>query len=122
MWCGRFTRFEAPMVLFLRSAFLQFPNPDIAVPNWIPVVLQFKGRFGSVRNIKRGTVVIRVAVDLYIVLNEHSIVQHGDSSAFDHPPILVELWRLEDDVIALPFARLSRSIDQRRILFVNRAG
>src|SRR5215510_10332353 len=100
---------------------LQLSNPDIAISYRIAVILKLQRCLGSVRDVKRRTVVIRVTVDLYIVLNEHSVVQHSDSSAFDDSAIFIKLGRREDDVIALPLTRFPGNIDQRRILFVNRA-
>ena len=57
-----------------------------------------------------------------VVLDQHAVLEHGDVGGLDEVLVLVELRGLEDDVVALPLARLAAAVDQRRILAVDRPG
>ena len=73
-------------------------------------------------DVERGSVVVGQPVDLDVVLNEHAVVQHRDPRPVDDLSLLVEFRGVEDDVVRLPLAGLARSIHQRRVLLVDRAG
>lgn len=64
----------------------------------------------------------RGTLNFYIVLDEDAVVKDGDTSKMDEFSVLIEFGGMENDIVALPFARLTRSVDERRILAVNGRG
>src|SRR5204863_6997465 len=63
-----------------------------------------------------------LAVNLDVVLHQHAVVQYCHTPAPRGLADFVKVRGSEDNVVALPFARLARSVDQRRVLFVDRTG
>src|SRR5215208_897396 len=100
---------------------LQPPDPDIAIPHGISVVLQPQRFLRRVRNVKCRAVVVGDPVDLDVVLYQNTVVQHGHARTVNDLSLFVELRRVKDDVVGLPLARPSRRIHQWRVLLVNRS-
>lgn len=78
-------------------------------------------RSGFVGMKGRWVLVVRVAQQFRMVLDQHAVVDCGDVAKFDELPVLVELRCGVDYVIGLPRARLAAGIDQRRFRLVERA-
>src|SRR4029077_6128686 len=69
---------------------MQFANPNIAKAHQIFVILQGEGQFLRVRRIRRTLSVRGWPRKLGVVLNEHSVVQHGHARGTKQFSILVE--------------------------------
>src|SRR5262245_4924147 len=57
-----------------------------------------------------------------VVLDQDAVVEGGDRGFLLDPAVVAEDRRVVDDVVGLPFTGFAAGVDQRRILFVNRAG
>src|SRR5207249_2160968 len=107
---------EAPWSLF--AVAFQRPDPDVAVTGRVAVVLQFDWAFGTVRGVFSEDLVTGLAQNLNVVLHQDAIVKDRDvGRRFQFA--LLEAWSDEDRVIALPFARRTRRVDQRGVLTVD---
>src|ERR1700682_2050327 len=86
------------------------------------MVLKTQGLQRRVRGVYGGSVVIRVAKNLDVVLDQRSVVQNRNACALDGLPLLVESRRPEKDVVSLPLAGRARCVHQWSVLFVDRSG
>src|SRR5262245_367201 len=57
-----------------------------------------------------------------VVLDQDAVVEDGDRRFLLDTAVVAEDRRVVDDVVGLPFAGFAAGVDQRRVLFVNRAG
>src|SRR5258706_11819044 len=85
------------------------------------VVLEIQRAFGSVRCIGRHLSVERVAQQLYVVLHDDAIMDHGEITRLLQLAIL-EAGDVEEDVVYIPLAGLSHGVYQGRIGAVDRSG
>ena len=81
-------------------------DPDVAITCRRVVILQSQGFFGPVRRIGADNPVRHAADDLFPMLNEYTIVEDRRKPSL-HQLLSFKLRSLEDDVVALPLARLS---------------
>ena len=86
------------------------------------MILQMQRLLRRVRYVECRAVVVGESVDLDVVLDQDAVVQHRDPRAIRDLPLLVELRRVENDVVGLPFSWLARCVHERCVLLVNRAG
>src|SRR6267143_743416 len=95
------------------------PYPDVAIADGIAVVLQNQRAFwrDALEVCRAG----RVAGHRNVVLNQHAIVQDRER-AWNRFSIRTRFRRMENDVVGLPFPRLARCVDERRVVFVEGAG
>src|SRR5438105_11466162 len=95
------------------------PNPDVAIADRIAVVLQ------NQRALWRDALEVcragRVAGHRNVVLNEHAIVQ-DDKGTGNCLSIRGDFRWMVDDVVSLPFPRLARCVDERRVVLIKGAG
>src|SRR5689334_813781 len=103
---------------------LQFPDPNISEADGrtgIAVGLQFDG--GAVELFVKGLAdVARLALQLKVILDQHSIQQHGDISGTLQRSVGVESGSGPYDIVGLPIAGLAHRVGQRNGLLVNTAG
>src|ERR1039457_6826349 len=85
------------------------------------MILQDQGLLERMRLIF-GWLLSRWPFDLGVVLNQNSIVQHGDGARLQHLPLVIETRGMKDNVIGLPFPGLAGDVDKGRILTVHGAG
>ncbi len=62
------------------------------------------------------------ALDFKVVLDNHTVVQHGNAGLANTLTVFIEYRAKEADIVALPFTGFTTDIDHRRILAVNRCG
>src|SRR5262245_3682020 len=60
--------------------------------------------------------------DFRVILNQDAVLQDSERAFFLHSAVVTEDRRVVDDVVGLPFAGFATGVDQRRVLFINRAG
>src|SRR5438046_1573950 len=89
------------------------PYPHVTVPYRIAVILQIERAFGRDTLERRGRGWL--AIYRYMILNEHAVVQHRER-ARQHLPVRLRFWRVKDNVVSLPLARLAASVDERRAM------
>src|SRR5579875_1413381 len=70
--------------------------------------------------IGRSVIVGRIAQNLGVVLYQDAVVQHRHISGLLQFAFAIETRGREDDVVALPLARFTASVDHRRPLIVHR--
>src|SRR6266702_2047694 len=100
---------------------VQFPNPNVAVTQCIAVILQLQWTFVGTGLIRWTFAVCGRPGEFYIVLHEHSIVQHGHPSRTKQFAA-AKSRSVKNNVVSLPLRRRTRSIHQWRILPVDRRG
>src|SRR5438477_7060817 len=101
---------ERPQANSLLIFTLDRANPDVAVFGWIAVVLQLDRAGWLVRRVFGLDFVAGRTEVSSVIMDENAIMKGRDISRRLNLPIL-EPWRSEDDVIHLPFAGRTRSID-----------
>ena len=93
-----------------RCCFLELPNPDVAVANWIAVVLENQRAFGCKAGEFGGGG--RLALHRNMVLNQDSVMENREGSWEDGFSVGRLLGCVKDDVVGLPFTRLARGVHQ----------
>jgi hypothetical protein len=86
------------------------------------VILQFDRRFAVLLIFRKDGFVGGRAVDFRVVLYQDAVVQRSDRGFFLDLAVVAEDRGVVNDVVSLPFAGFAACVDQRRILFINRAG
>src|SRR5574340_1555325 len=103
---------EDPSLLLSLNALAQRADVDVAVRDRAVIALQHdrvQRRFGDVEAGARG------AVHFHVLLHEQAVVEHPDEArVFGLFAAGVEAWRVEPDVIRLPFARRARCVAHGR--------
>src|SRR5947207_1357829 len=85
------------------------------------MILEHQRLLCRLRAVLREFAVHGAAGEFLPVMQKNSVQEHRQVRQL-HEFRSLEAWRLEHDVVGLPFAGLSRGIRQRRPLTVNRAG
>lgn len=62
------------------------------------------------------------AEDFRVILDQDAVLQRGHRGFLLDSAVVSEDRRVVDDVVRLPFAGFATGVDQRRVLFINRAG
>src|SRR6266576_1883239 len=101
---------------------LQFADPDVAVTDWMIVVLQRKGQFFWRCSVWWPNVMAGGTGQFDIVLNQHSVVKNCHMRCSGQLSGRIEPWAVPDDVISLPLTGSARGVHQWRILPVDRRG
>lgn len=97
------------MAAIAPTADLELPHPDVAELDRGAMPLQLDRPFFRMGfRIVRKRLVEGRSVDGLVVVDDHSIVDHGDGRWLLHSVFAIDRW-IENDVVALPFAfRLTR--------------
>src|SRR3989442_7581688 len=86
---------------------LDRPDPHVAEPRRIPMILKADGTFALVGTLFGNLAVLRRPEDLLLLVREDAVVEHGHRRRFFHLPVLV-MGGVEHDVVRLPLSRLAR--------------
>ena len=84
-------------------------DPDVAIINWMAVVLQPNGTTDGCFGVEAGGG--GSAVDLNLIMDEHAVVFDGHQSIFYFRAGLIELCRIEIHVVGLPGERGQTHVD-----------
>ena len=98
----------------------KFTEPDVAVADWMVVVLQRKREFVRTCGVRRTDVMAGGSGEFDIVLRENTVVEDGNVRGASEFAGCIKARAMPDDVVDLPLAGGTRSIDERRILTVHR--
>src|SRR5262249_20723979 len=94
-------------------------NPDIPITYWGIVILQRQRLLRLMRLVGLHDAVGHLPDYLLMALRHHAVMDHGDICRLGYLRAF-ETRPFEDDVIGLPFTRLSRRVHQWGPLSVNR--
>jgi hypothetical protein len=123
IWCASHSPSGPPVEL--RVSVLELADPDVAKTDGIAVVLHGEGEFvgmGFVLACGVGTHPASATAEDGVVLDEHSVVQHGEGGSASDLACFVEEWAVENDVIGLPLTGLAADVDERFLAAVECAG
>lgn len=98
----------------------QFPNPDVAVANRVPMVLQRERQLVLVTPVGFALQPARGTDQFDVVLHQHPVVQHGQTGGRHDGSFATESWAGEEDIVGLPFPWRPGGVDQGRVLSVGR--
>src|SRR5690606_38879311 len=98
------------------------PDPDVAEPDRLAVILERKRQPVGVGLVGRAHLMAGGSQQRHVLLDQDAVVQHRHACRRDDLAGAVKPGPTEDDVITLPRSRRQRGIDQWRILAVYRAG
>ncbi len=103
-----------------RKPMFQLAYPNVAeTDRFAPVTVCLELNGCTVVGLIEGTSDIKgLALELEVILDQHTVFEYGGKSRGLQRPIGVEAWRSPNHVIARPFARLSGGVGQRNRLLV----
>src|SRR5205807_10659544 len=107
---------------FVSFSRFQFADPDVAVAHGMVVVLQRQRQLVGSWFVRRAHMVPGGAGELDVVLHQNAIVKNGFARGARQLSRSVKARAVKNDVVGLPLARGTRSIEQRRILSVGGRG
>src|SRR5258706_8976957 len=86
------------------------------------VVLEGERLFERMRLVFWGAFGGGAPFEFDVILNQHVVLEKSDRGWLLKLALVVKSWRMVNNIVGLPLAWLARDVDQRRVLFVNRAG
>src|ERR1700722_7240348 len=101
---------------------LQLPYPDIAELDGVSAVILQDQRLLERMGFVFGWLLAGRSFDPDVVLDQNSILQHGDRGFLRQFAILIEPRGVENDIVGLPFTGFTADVNQGSILAVNGAG